>query len=50
MKSRIIVVDLVDPDWFDKALRLSFKMINVDYEPSKEAAQIFDQFRSFEKI
>ena len=49
MKSRIIVVDLVDPSWFDKALRKSLKMIKEEYQPSMEALRVFDQFMSFEK-
>ena len=48
MKSRIVVVDLADPSWFDKALRKSLKMINEEYQPSIEALRMFDQFVSFE--
>ena len=47
MKSRIILADLDDKEWFDKAVETSNKLIEKPYYPSEEARNMFDQKRSF---
>ena len=50
MKSRIILIDLQDETWFDKAIEFANKTILIPYTPSKEALDNFDQKKSFNKI
>jgi len=50
MKSRIVLIDLQDETWFDKAIEFANKTITVPYAPSKEALDNFDQKKSFNKI
>jgi hypothetical protein len=47
MKSRIILVDLNDKDWFEKTIKKSSEIIEVPYTASEEALNLFDQKRSF---
>jgi len=47
MKSRIILADLDDNEWFDKAVEASNVLIEKPYFPSEEALNMFDQKRSF---
>lgn len=50
MKSRIVIIDLQDETWFDKAIEFANKTIETPYTPSKEALDNFDQKKSFNKI
>ena len=50
MKSRIIIVDLEDKEWFDKAVLKSNKIIKTEYEPSEEAIKLYNQKLSFKLI
>jgi hypothetical protein len=50
MKSRIILVDLNDNNWFDIAVECSNKIIHDPYIPSNEALEIFDQRKSFRRM
>ena len=50
MKSRIVLIDLQDETWFDKAIEFANKIIAIPYAPSKEALDNFDQKKSFNKI
>lgn len=50
MQSRIILVDLADPDWLDKALDKADEIARVRYEPSPEALSTFDKIESFRKV
>jgi hypothetical protein len=50
MKARVILVDLSDNDWFDKAVRQADVIANTAYLPSNEAVVKFDKFKSFNMI
>lgn len=50
MKSRIIVVDIKAPNWFSDAMVKANTIIQNQYNPSKEALNIFDQNKSFISI
>lgn len=50
MKKRIIIIDLNEKEWFAKTVELAKKIIQIEYVPSDEALNIFDQRRSFKKI
>jgi hypothetical protein len=50
MKDRIILVDLNDKYWFDKAIEESNKIIAKPFIPSDEASNLFDQKTSFQKM
>lgn len=50
MKKRIIIVDLEDNNWLNKALLRSEEIIKEGFSPSEDALDLFDQRRSFEKI
>lgn len=50
MKSRLILVDLNDPDWLAKALDQADAMANLPYAPSQQAISTFDKVESFKKI
>ncbi len=50
MKSRIILVELKDQNWFDKALEESNRIIKEPFSPSDDALNLFDQKRSFRKL
>ena len=47
MKSRIILVDLNDEYWFDKAIKASNRIIEMTFCPTQEALNLFDQKKSF---
>lgn len=46
MRSRVVVVDLADPSWFDGALALAVEITAAPYVPSPEALALFDQTES----
>lgn len=50
MKKRIILIDLEDEKWFVKAVNMADSIVNQKFEPSKEALDLFDQRRCFNKI
>ena len=50
MKSRITTVDLMDKDWFTKAVDEARKITKRPFVPSEEALDMFDQRRSFDKM
>ena len=50
MKSRIIIVDLNDKKWLEKAIEQSNHIIMEPFIPSELALEMFDQRRSFMKI
>ena len=50
MKSRIILIDLLDETWFDKAIEFATQITTIPYTPSIEALENFDQKKSFNKI
>lgn len=47
MKSRIILVDLNNINWFDNTIESANNIINTPYTPSEEACIMFDQKNSF---
>lgn len=50
MKSRIILIDLKENNWFDKAVLQAEKIISTPFLPSIEALNLFDQKKSFKLI
>lgn len=50
MKSRIILVELSDSDWFEKAIELSKILIKSNFMPCTLAISKFDQELSFESL
>lgn len=50
MKSRIIIVDLDDNQWFDKAIFKAQVLSKTPYYPSEEALTVFNQKKSFELL
>jgi hypothetical protein len=50
MKSRIILVNLNENNWFDHALIKAEQIISSPYVPSEEAINLFDQKKSFQLI
>ncbi len=50
MKSRIILVDIGNIDWFEKSVQMSDLIIQNPYVPSEEALELYDQKRSFTKL
>lgn len=50
MKKRIIIVDINDDKWLEKAIRQAEIINMTDYIPSKEALIMFDQIESTKKV
>jgi hypothetical protein len=50
MQSRIIIVDLNDENWLNKAINEADKIIKKEFVPSSVANDLFDQKKSFKKI
>ncbi len=50
MKERIVLVDLTQEDWFDRAMERADEIASTRYSPSDEALGIFDQNRSFKEM
>jgi hypothetical protein len=50
MRSRLFLVDLEDPSWFNDAIIFANKKCNVIYQPSKEAFDLFDQKQSMSRM
>lgn len=50
MRSRIVVVDLADVRWLDRALEQAESIVACPYEPTAEAMELFDQRRSMQRV
>lgn len=50
MRSRLVVVDLSDPNWLDKALERATTILRQPYVPSPEAVSTFDKIESFKRV
>lgn len=50
MRSRIILINLDDKNWFDKAVEKADLIVKNQFVPSVEAINLFDQKESFRKI
>ena len=50
MKKRILIVDIEDVDWFKKAILYADSMNSLNYIPSEEALNMFDQEKCFTNI
>ncbi len=50
MKKRILIVDLKEDLWLEKAYSKALELVKIKYVPSEEALNMFDQRKSFEKI
>jgi hypothetical protein len=50
MKERIVIVDIKDTYWFDKAMEFADLITQREFIPTSEALDLFDQLKSFEKI
>lgn len=46
MKSRVFVIDLDDPVWFDRAIEWAGRVARTSYHPSETALELFDQRKS----
>lgn len=49
MKARILLIDLADDGWFDRALEFATSMQGRPYDPSPEAIERFSQRRSMSR-
>jgi hypothetical protein len=49
MQSRIVLVDLAQPDWLDEALARADEIARVPYVPSPEALSRFDKIETFKQ-
>ena len=50
IKSRVILVDLQDKQWFLKAVKKAEYMLAKPFAPCKKALELFDQGRTFKKM
>jgi hypothetical protein len=50
MKDRIILVDLADDGWFDRALERAVEITRTPYRPSQQALRAFDQNNTFREM
>lgn len=50
MHERIVVVNLGDTNWFDKGMKQAMSIAEKNFEPTKEAIDLFDQEKSFQII
>jgi len=50
MRKRLFIVDLANDRWLEDALEYAKKNVTDRYVPSEEALNLFDQFRSVEKL
>jgi hypothetical protein len=50
MKSRIILIDLNNSNWFEDAVIAARIIVNSDFVPTKDALDDFDQLKSSEKM
>ena len=50
MKSRIIIIDLNEEEWFDKSIDMANDIVKKRFIPSEYALELFDQKKSFEKL
>lgn len=50
MQDRIVLVDIADKDWFDRAMDMAARIIKTPYSPSAEALSMFDQNRAFREM
>ena len=50
MRSRIIVVDVTDTAWLERALERAEAIVSVPYQPTADALDLFDQRRSMQRV
>ena len=50
MRDRIIIANLKNPEWFNIAVNEAMEKVGIDYLPTKEAINKFDQFKSMEFV
>jgi Glycosyltransferase Family 4 len=50
MRARIVVVDLKDAAWLERALEHAETIVTVPYEPTADALELFDQRRSMQRV
>jgi hypothetical protein len=50
MRSRLIIVDLKDDGWLDKAIEHAYSITNEPYKPSQMALNLFDQERTMKRV
>ena len=50
IKSRVILVDLQDKEWFLKAVRKTEYLLRKPFAPCKKALELFDQDKTFQKM
>ena len=50
MRSRLVIVDLNDEEWLDKAIECAYSIREVPYKPSEMALNLFDQERTMKAV
>lgn len=50
MQQRLVVADVEEPDWFDKAVDAAYAKTSERFEPTEEALEMFDQVRQFKHV
>ena len=50
MRSRILIVDLENNSWLDKAIDMALEIVKNPFCPSAAALKLFDQEKSFERV
>jgi hypothetical protein len=50
MRSRIIIVDITQLNWFGDALLIAKKICSTPFIPSKEALELFDEIQSMKTV
>ena len=50
MQERIVIADIEEEGWFDKAIEKAVELSKEPFTPSKDAIEMFDQEACFEKV
>ena len=50
MKSRVVVVDLVDDQWLRQAISYAQEIVDTPFIASKEALELYDENKSIGKV
>lgn len=50
MRSRVIVVDIKQQNWFEDALQASQRICSIPFNPSREALELFDEIEAMKMV
>jgi hypothetical protein len=50
MRSRVIVVDISQQNWFEEALQAAQNICTIPFIPSKEALELFDENEAMKMV